>query len=147
MGLTSCLYLHAQAGSGLVQKDLGTTLSPAGSTRAMSTTHSFWPLAARYPEGWQLVLFSHLKSLSEELGPDPPSNRSLPGLALALVRAFLPSSANSTEALLGAKFCDKDPGYRAEFNTKSALEVLKDKLVLVIGGGMGVMDRLINRPV
>lgn len=50
--------------------------------------HTLLPaLGSKLPRGWQLVLFSHLESLSE-LGPDPAPNLRLPGLALDLVRAF-----------------------------------------------------------
>lgn len=106
-GLTSWLYLHAQAGPKLAQRGLGTTLSPAEAP-GLCQPYAFQSLAARCPEEWQLVLFSHPKSLPEELGPDPAPVLGLPGLALALIRAWLPFSANHTETPLGAKVCDEN---------------------------------------
>lgn len=83
------------------------TLSPAEAPGPCQPL-AFQSLAASYPEGWQLVLFSHPKNLPKELGQDPAPVLGLPGLALALISACLPSSANRIETLLDAKFCNKN---------------------------------------
>lgn len=49
--------------------------------------HSFWSLAARCPETWQVVLLFPPKRLPKELGPEPAPFPGLPGWALAHVRA------------------------------------------------------------
>lgn len=100
LGLTSWLYLNAQAGSRVVHNGLGTILAPVGSTGVIPNT--------LLPALGSKVISS--KSLSKELALDPAPDLQLPGLALALVKD-ISSSANSTEA---AKFCDKNSGYRAE---------------------------------
>lgn len=80
LGLTSWLYLNAQAGSRVAHHGLGTILPPVGSTRVMPTT--------LLPALGSKVISS--KSLSKELGLDPAPDLRLPGLALALVSTFLP---------------------------------------------------------